>query len=32
MWGINQTNFGIDPVHKMTRKVVFLEKMDWVVP
>jgi IS5 family transposase len=32
MWDMNQTNFGFDPVHKKTRKEVFLEEMDRVVP
>jgi IS5 family transposase len=32
MWDMNQTNFGFDPVHKRTRKEVFLEEMNRVVP
>ena len=32
MSDMNQTNFGFDPVHKKTRKEVFLEEMDRVVP
>lgn len=32
VWDMNQTNVGFDPVHKKTRKEVFLEEMDRVVP
>jgi IS5 family transposase len=29
---MTQSNFGFDPVHKKTRKEVFLEEMNRVVP
>ena len=29
---MNQTALGLDPLHKKTRKVVFLEEMNKVVP
>lgn len=32
MRDMSQTNFGFEPVHKKTRKEVFLEEMERVVP